>query len=420
MDIGNYRLISLLCTLFKILTRILTKRVSEIANEQLPVEQAGFRPTYSTVDHIMNVNLLTEKCREWALPLHMAFIDFKKAFDSIEFNVIWEALEHYNVDECTIRMIKQLYAVGTSSVAVANSSAQFNIQRGVRQGDSLSPLLFILTLQFALDRIQWSNRGYKIGNNRLRYLAYADDMVLFSANMQELQSMLDDVAGTCRQIGLEINVAKTNFMSTNADAHLELNGLSIGRVSEFIYLGHKVMLRRDHNKELGRRIGAAWGTFKRVQALLTDKNIPMKIKRRYFNMCTIPALLYGCETWALTQKTEQRLGVCQRAMERRMLGVRLIDKRRISWIRRKTGLDEIIATFRKRKWKHASKMLKRANEHRWDIRLLNWTPPTTRPLGRPATRWQNVFKEYAGQAWMAKAKRDAEWTRLLPKYTMDL
>jgi hypothetical protein len=138
-------------------------------------------------------------------------------------------------------------------------------------------------LQLAPNRIQWSSRGYLIGNNRLRYLAYTDDIVLCSANMQKLQLMLDDVAGACRQIGLEINVAKTKFMSTDADARLELAGSATERVWEFIYLGHKVMLRRDHNKEIGRRIGAAWATFKRVQALMTNKNVPMTTKRRYFN-----------------------------------------------------------------------------------------------------------------------------------------
>jgi hypothetical protein len=277
-----------------------------------------------------------------------------------------------------------------------------------------------LTLQHALDRIEWGNRGYLIGNERLRYLAYADDIALFSASMEELQLMVDDVAGACRQIGLEINVAKTKFMSTDASAHLELDGLAIDRVSEFIYLGQKIMLRRDHNKEIGCRIRAAWGTFKRVQALMISKSVPMKIKRRYFNMCTVPALLYGCETWALTQKMERRLGVCQRAMERRMLGIRLIDKKRSSWIRQRTELKDVTAMFRKRKWTHASKMLKRESEHRWDVRLLNWTPPTSRPLGRPATRWQNVFKDYAGQAWQAKAKNDTEWTRLLPEYITDI
>ncbi|CAD5213238.1 unnamed protein product [Bursaphelenchus xylophilus] len=87
----------------------------------------------------MTINLLIEKCREWDLPLHMVFIDFKKAFDSIKFVCIWRALEECGVDECTVRMIQQLYAAGRSYLCLGSSQVEFEVQRGVRQGDSLSP-----------------------------------------------------------------------------------------------------------------------------------------------------------------------------------------------------------------------------------------------------------------------------------------
>ena len=134
-DIGNYCPISLLTTTYKSLTRVLTIRIQN----QIPIEQAGFRSKFSTVDHIMSLNLLFEKAREWKLHIHVAFVDFQKAFDTIEFNSIWRALRHYRVDECTIRMIQQRYAAGKSSFSLGNSSASYNIQRGVKQGYSLSP-----------------------------------------------------------------------------------------------------------------------------------------------------------------------------------------------------------------------------------------------------------------------------------------
>uniref|UniRef100_A0A914PE81 Reverse transcriptase domain-containing protein n=1 Tax=Panagrolaimus davidi TaxID=227884 RepID=A0A914PE81_9BILA len=74
LDIGNYRPISLLPVLYKILTRVITDRVSTAAENAhaLPPEQAGFRRTYSTVDHIHSLNQLFEKSREFNMPLYVS------------------------------------------------------------------------------------------------------------------------------------------------------------------------------------------------------------------------------------------------------------------------------------------------------------------------------------------------------------
>lgn len=417
MDIGNYRPISLMSTVFKVVTRVLTNRVYEKVCNQLSADQAGFRRGYSTVDHLLTINLLVEKCREWALPLCMVFIDFKKAFDTIEFNAIWQALEKYNIDPCTISMIKQLYAAGTTSVNVGGKRANFTTQRGVRQGDSLSPLLFVLTLQLALENVKWGERGYPINGKLLRLLAYADDIVLCAKSLQEMQTMLDDVEHECKKAGLEINVRKTKWM-TNLESKdlLTLNGEAVEKVESFVYLGQVLTIPRDHNKEIGRRIGAAWATFGKARELLIKKRIPMYVKRRYFNQCILPSLLYGCETWALTKAMELRLARCQRAMERRMLGVRLIEKRSIAWIRKRTGLGDVVVKYRKRKWRHAAKILDQKRGFRWDKWLANWKPKTSRPLGRPRTRWEDAFIKTAGKHWQSCVPTP-QWLSLLSTYT---
>ena len=116
------------------------------------------------------------------------------------------------------------------------------MQRGVRQGDTLSPKLFILCLQRALDSIDWAQRGLKVGNQHLPYLAYADDIVLLAHDVNELQSMVVDLSTACAAIGLKVNIAKTKWMSTD-DA-------------SFIYLGQLVNWPRDHSKEISRRLAA--------------------------------------------------------------------------------------------------------------------------------------------------------------------
>lgn len=89
-DIANYRPISLLSILYKLLTKIITKRLTNKFDFFQPVEQAGFRKGYSTTDHLQAIRTMVEKCMEYNIPLNMAFVDFQKAFDSIE---TWAVLE---------------------------------------------------------------------------------------------------------------------------------------------------------------------------------------------------------------------------------------------------------------------------------------------------------------------------------------
>ena len=83
-DLKNYRPICLLLNINKVLTQVLTKKLEKTLDENLPREQAGFRSGYSITDHIHVVNQLKEKCREYNTPLCIAFVNYKKAFDSMQ------------------------------------------------------------------------------------------------------------------------------------------------------------------------------------------------------------------------------------------------------------------------------------------------------------------------------------------------
>lgn len=82
-DIGNYRPISLLPTIYKLFSSIINKRINLTLQTRQPIEQAGFRKGYSTIDHIHTMELLIEKYREKNRPLYIAYIDYQKAFDCV-------------------------------------------------------------------------------------------------------------------------------------------------------------------------------------------------------------------------------------------------------------------------------------------------------------------------------------------------
>uniref|UniRef100_A0AC34FXB8 Reverse transcriptase domain-containing protein n=1 Tax=Panagrolaimus sp. ES5 TaxID=591445 RepID=A0AC34FXB8_9BILA len=175
------------------------------------------------------------------MPLYVVFIDFKKAFDSVELPAIWEALERFGIDAGNIELIKMIYANGSSSVHVGSSSVPINVQKGVRQGDTLSPLLFILVLQLALNQVNW-NTGININGSILGHLDFADDIALLSQTLEGVQSLVNQVAEECRFVGLHINADKTKWMSNVPDQNetFLLNDEEVEKVTEFIYLGQLV------------------------------------------------------------------------------------------------------------------------------------------------------------------------------------
>ena len=79
--------------MYKLFTRIFQKRMERVLDESQPREQAGFRKGYSTVDHLQTINQLIEKCNEFNRPLCIGYIDYEKAFDSIEHKAIFKALK---------------------------------------------------------------------------------------------------------------------------------------------------------------------------------------------------------------------------------------------------------------------------------------------------------------------------------------
>ena len=92
-DIKNYRPIRVLSNMYKLFTKIITTRLEKKLDENQPREQAGFRSKYSTTDHIPAINQLKEKCREYNIPLCVAFVDYEKAFDSVQTKAILTSLQ---------------------------------------------------------------------------------------------------------------------------------------------------------------------------------------------------------------------------------------------------------------------------------------------------------------------------------------
>lgn len=125
---------------------------------------------------------------------NLGFVDFNKAFDSLEHKYIWEALEKQGVQTKFIRILKNIYCNSTAQIKLETAGKEFPIERGVRQGDPISPKLFTAVLEQIYRNLDWSQYGLNIDGESLSHLKFADDLVLFSENSHELQIMLQQLS----------------------------------------------------------------------------------------------------------------------------------------------------------------------------------------------------------------------------------
>uniref|UniRef100_A0A914WYK4 Reverse transcriptase domain-containing protein n=1 Tax=Plectus sambesii TaxID=2011161 RepID=A0A914WYK4_9BILA len=139
--------------------------------------------------------------------------------------------------------------------------------------------------------------------------------------------MVKELAAASLQVGLKINIKKTKLLANCCSGRtpIKIYRKEIAQVDKFVYLGQLISFPRDHMREIRRRIQAGWNAFRKYRQLFTTQKIAMKHKRRLFNMCIVPSILYGAETWALTKAAETRPTTTQRWMERRMIRAQLID-----------------------------------------------------------------------------------------------
>jgi len=408
-DIANYRPISLLPTTGKLFTKVLDRRFTRSLDEAQAPEQSGFRPGHSTIDAIHTVNQVIAGCREYRLPLYLVFIDLKKAFDSVEFNAVLNALEQQGIPQPVQTALQKTFEQARSVVTFNNEEIEINIQRGVRQGDSLSPKLFNACFEqvFRLLHQSWSKKGINIDGRRLSHLRFADDVVLFSHDCRQLQTMLNQLEKKLQAVGLQIHPGKTEAMTNRQPQRLLIGGQRVRFIDSFIYLGQRISMTKN-DADVTRRIQAAWASFNRFKTFFIQKKVDMKHKRRLFNSCILPAFTYAAETWALTKGAFDRLRKAQRKMERRMIGVTMRDKKRNDWLRAVTKLKDVRDEALKKKFKWARKVMRKEADS-WAKRTTEWRPRgPRRPRGRPPTRWRDDLVKAAGPTWWRIARNDSE------------
>ncbi len=142
---------------------------------------------------------------------------------------------------------------------------------------------------------------------------------------------------------------------------------TLERVDEYIYLGQTVSTNPVFNREIKRRIGMGWTAF-RKHGDIVNSNLPLSLKRKVCNQCILPVLTYGLEAWHLTNEQEQKLRSAQRGMERKILSITWRDRKRATWLREQTKVENILMTIKKKKWSWVGNIMHRTY-NRWTKKI---------------------------------------------------
>ena len=305
----NYRGISLLPIFSKIFTHILKEKLLKWCEQEHKIckEQAGFRKNHSTVDNVFIVDTLIRKyLRKKGGRFYCAFIDFSKAFDSVDRNALWQKLLQNNISTCMLKMLMNIYrSVGAVVMTNEGVSAPFECELGVKQGCILSPTLFSLFINDLPEALN------QVGINRISLVAseinslmFADDVIMFAESPWGLQKELDVLENYCHRWSLSVNVDKSKIMVFRNGGKLRnyekwyYMGQEMSTCTYYPYLGvsfSSVHSWTYNQKIRAERAGKALFSIKRLmsQFKVTDSNLAFRL----FDTKIVPILHYGSEIW---------------------------------------------------------------------------------------------------------------------------
>ena len=174
--------------------------------------------------------------------------------------LLWEVLDSKKFNQKIINAIKTLYHGSVGKVKIGNTiSHGFSINKGLRQGCCLSPTLFKIYFQKAMEiwNRQCQNMGLRVGEYTVHTLLFADDQVVIADDYDDLEYMTCKLFEELDNWGLKINLDKTKYMAVGEkmkDLNLPELGKTIQGCEEFKYLGSKITLNGRQTKEMMERI----------------------------------------------------------------------------------------------------------------------------------------------------------------------
>ena len=213
--IKNWRPISLVNVDVKIGSKAIAKRLENVLPHIIHYDQNAFVKGRTIFDATRTISDVMEFTKMRDYQSIMTAIDFEKAFDSLNWNFLHKSLEFFGFGESFLGWIKTFYK-NISSCVTNNgfSTPSFNLKRGVRQGDPLSPSLFIIVLELLALSIRNNDqiKGITVDGSEIKLVIFADDMTSFVRDKLSHRTLFDTIDLFSTYSGLKLNRDKTEIL----------------------------------------------------------------------------------------------------------------------------------------------------------------------------------------------------------------
>ena len=368
--LDNYRGLSISSSIGKLFTRILRSRVNREVEKgnKLGEIQGAFREGRSLLENVFILAQLLERASIKKRKLYVTSIDLRKAFDMVDREHLLQVVDDELQDSNFTELLAMLYKNTKKKFKTAEGYTEWiEYAAGVKQGCILSPTLFTLFMKQLGDKLIESNLGVEIRENmKIPGLFFADDLILVTEKIVEIEKLVGIVRKFTDDRGMEINFTKSSIMVKGNKQLKENMGIEI----------------RDNLKYLGLNYVGRGSIWKKQREIMKNKAISMSAKIVPLAKETVdcigmtdmlwtgealPSILYGTEVVVMTKETIASLEKQQNNIARQVLGVnRSING---NAVRSEMGWKSMEGHIYKRKmnfWGY----LHQLDEHRWAKILL--------------------------------------------------
>ena len=299
--------------------------------------QYGFRRNRSTTDCVFMILAAIRTAKKRHRSISIAFCDIAKAYDSVCRELLYTKLRSLGFGGRVVSLIKSMYNNDCVRISVLGGlSEPLYFTKGVKQGCSLSPLLFSLYIASLGTKLHDSKLGIKMGTEVITALFFADDLVLISGTPKTgMNKLLKIVSKFCNDMKMELATTKTYILSNaNYNVSWKIENDTIEEILIAKYLGIHVQVRGRNmiGKYEDNMIKKAMSYAYTIMNLTRSGLDRAMIARKLWETCAVPAILYCTDALTIKKSTMDELDRIQNMIVRFILQVPAATSRALGWM----------------------------------------------------------------------------------------